>query len=240
MRPGCGFRRNSEPIYEIPGCAGALACVYRSLVHRSLRAEEADRSAQTLKRAEGGIDGEFHRRAEGLYDGRTFASADIKREFDVAGGPGFARGEVALCADRQRALPVRPHQSALRVASAYAPLYVPVRIAVDEINAAGGILGRKVEIVDGDEEGTPAKEPAVVRALMEQKIDILLGPGMTVDYISANLKDKKIGIIQESFAKAAMETLKDYPGMSGMLSLSPENPILRRVRRELSAIARPE
>ena len=79
-----------------------------------------------------------------------------------------------------------------------------------------------------------------MRALMEQKIDILLGPGMTVDYISANLKDKKIGIIQESFAKAAMETLKDYPGMSGMLSLSPENPILRRVRRELSAIARPE
>jgi branched-chain amino acid transport system substrate-binding protein len=138
-----------------------------------------------------------------------------------------------------------------RVASAYAPLYVPARIAVDEINAAGGILGRKVEIVDGDDEGTPAKEPAVVRALMEQKIDILLGPvgtsptltalsvtnpakflqtggsfaaeaadgktypyhfqfnfnnklsgGMTVDYISANLKDKKIGIIQESFASS--------------------------------------
>src|SRR5580658_1235520 len=50
IRPGCGFRRNSEPIYEIPGCARARACVYRSLVHRSLRAEEADRSAQTLKR----------------------------------------------------------------------------------------------------------------------------------------------------------------------------------------------
>lgn len=138
-----------------------------------------------------------------------------------------------------------------RVASAYAPLYVGARIAVDEINAAGGILGRQVEIVEGDDEGTPAKEPAVVRALQEKKIDILLGPvgtsptltalsvsnpakllhtggsfaaeaadgktypyhfqfnfnnllsgGITVEYIAAKLKDKKIGIIQESFASS--------------------------------------
>jgi branched-chain amino acid transport system substrate-binding protein len=138
-----------------------------------------------------------------------------------------------------------------RVASAYAPLYVGARIAADEMNAAGGILGRKVEIVEADDEGSPAKEPAVVRALQEQKIDILLGPvgtsptltalsvttpaklihtggsfaaeaadgkvypyhfqfnfnnllsgGITVEYIAANLKDKKIGIIQESFASS--------------------------------------
>ncbi len=151
-----------------------------------------------------------------------------------------------------------------RVASAYAPLYVGARIAVDEINAAGGVMGRSVEIVEADDEGTPAKEPAVVRALQEKKIDILLGPvgtsptltalsvstpakllqtggsfaeeaadgktypyhfqfnfnsklsgGMTVDYVSANLKDKKIGIVQESFAaseaisKAVIAGLKD-------------------------------
>jgi len=138
-----------------------------------------------------------------------------------------------------------------RVASAYAPLYVGAKIAVDEINAAGGILGRKVEIVEGDDEGQPAKEPALVRELQEKKIDILLGPvgtspaltalsvttpakllsttgsfaeeaasgknypyhfqfnfnsalsaRMTVEYIAANLKDKKIGVIQESFASS--------------------------------------
>lgn len=138
-----------------------------------------------------------------------------------------------------------------RVASAYAPLYVGARIALDEINAAGGILGRKCEIIEDDDEGTPAKEPAVVRALQEKKIDILLGPvgtsptltalsvttpaklihtggsfaeeaadgktypyhfqfnfnsklsaGLTVEYFAANLKDKKIGIIQESFASS--------------------------------------
>jgi branched-chain amino acid transport system substrate-binding protein len=138
-----------------------------------------------------------------------------------------------------------------RVASAYAPLYVGARIALEEINASGGILGRKVEIIEDDDEGTPAKEPAVVRALQEKKIDILLGPvgtsptltalsvttpaklihtggsfaeeaadgktypyhfqfnfnsrlsaGLTVDYFAANFKDKKIGIIQESFASS--------------------------------------
>jgi branched-chain amino acid transport system substrate-binding protein len=138
-----------------------------------------------------------------------------------------------------------------RVASAYAPLYVGARIALEEINASGGILGKKVEIIEDDDEGTPAKEPAVVRALQEKKIDILLGPvgtsptltalsvttpaklihtggsfaeeaadgktypyhfqfnfnsrlsaGLTVDYFAANFKDKKIGIIQESFASS--------------------------------------
>ena len=63
-----------------------------------------------------------------------------------------------------------------RAASAYAPIYVGAHIAVDEINAMGGILGRRVEIIEGDDEGTPAKEPAIVRYLQEAKIDVLLGP----------------------------------------------------------------
>jgi ABC-type branched-subunit amino acid transport system substrate-binding protein len=147
-----------------------------------------------------------------------------------------------------------------RVVSAYAPLYVGARIALEEINASGGILGRKVEIIEDDDEGTPAKEPAVVRALQEKKIDILLGPvgtsptltalsvttpaklihtggsfaeeaadgktypyhlqfnfnsklsaGLTVDYIAANLKDKKIGIIQESFASSEAISRRSSP-----------------------------
>ena len=56
-----------------------------------------------------------------------------------------------------------------RVASAYAPLYVGPRIALEEINASGGILGRKVVIIEDDDEGAPAKEPAVVRALQEKE-----------------------------------------------------------------------
>jgi branched-chain amino acid transport system substrate-binding protein len=63
-----------------------------------------------------------------------------------------------------------------RVASAYAPLYVGARIAAEEINAAGGIMGRKVEFVEGDDEGTPAREAPVIHSLLEKGIDVLLGP----------------------------------------------------------------
>jgi branched-chain amino acid transport system substrate-binding protein len=62
------------------------------------------------------------------------------------------------------------------VASSFAPLYVSVKIAVEEINAAGGILGRKLEIVEADDESSPAKEPAVIRRLLDSGAQALLGP----------------------------------------------------------------
>jgi branched-chain amino acid transport system substrate-binding protein len=62
------------------------------------------------------------------------------------------------------------------VASSFAPLYVGVKIAVDEINARGGILGRPIEIVEADDESSPAKEPAVVRKLMDGGVQAILGP----------------------------------------------------------------
>ncbi|SEK16716.1 MULTISPECIES: ABC transporter substrate-binding protein [unclassified Variovorax] len=62
------------------------------------------------------------------------------------------------------------------VASSFAPLYVSVKIAVEEINAKGGILGRQVEIVEADDESSPAKEPAVMRKLIDAGAQALLGP----------------------------------------------------------------
>ena len=49
-------------------------------------------------------------------------------------------------------------------------------LAVDEINAAGGILGRKVEIVGGDG-GAPPAEAAktAVRMLLRDKVDLIVG-----------------------------------------------------------------
>lgn len=63
-----------------------------------------------------------------------------------------------------------------RLASSFAPLYAGGLIAIDEINAAGGILGRKVVIVEEDDEASPAKEPAVVRKLKSANIDVVVGP----------------------------------------------------------------
>ncbi len=62
------------------------------------------------------------------------------------------------------------------VASSFAPLYVSVKIAVEEINAAGGMLGRKLEVIEADDESSPAKEPAVIRRLIDAGADALLGP----------------------------------------------------------------
>lgn len=63
-----------------------------------------------------------------------------------------------------------------RLASSFAPLYSGGLIAIDEINAAGGILGRKVVIVEEDDEASPAKEPAVIRKLKSSNIDVVVGP----------------------------------------------------------------
>lgn len=62
------------------------------------------------------------------------------------------------------------------VAGSFAPLYVGVKIAVEEINASGGILGRKVEIIEVDDESSPAKEPAVMRKLLDSGCQAILGP----------------------------------------------------------------
>ena len=62
------------------------------------------------------------------------------------------------------------------VASSFAPLYVSVKIAVEEINAAGGILGRQLEVIEADDESSPAKEPAVMRRLIDSGAQALLGP----------------------------------------------------------------
>jgi branched-chain amino acid transport system substrate-binding protein len=50
-----------------------------------------------------------------------------------------------------------------------------IKIAVDEINAQGGILGRQVEVKSVDDAGDPGKTQLAVKSLVEQdKIDLLL------------------------------------------------------------------
>lgn len=62
------------------------------------------------------------------------------------------------------------------VAASFAPLYVAMKIAVEEINASGGMLGRQVEIIEADDESSPAKEPIVMRKLLDGGAQAVLGP----------------------------------------------------------------
>src|SRR5438270_13569377 len=56
------------------------------------------------------------------------------------------------------------------LASSFAPLYLAGQIAMDEINAAGGILGRKLVKVEVDDQGSPAQAPIATRRLIEDGV----------------------------------------------------------------------
>ncbi len=50
------------------------------------------------------------------------------------------------------------------------------KLAAEEINAAGGILGKKIELFIGDTEGKPEKGiTALKKLVMEDKVDVLVG-----------------------------------------------------------------
>jgi branched-chain amino acid transport system substrate-binding protein len=63
-----------------------------------------------------------------------------------------------------------------RWASSFAPLYAGGLIAVEEINAAGGIMGRPIARIEEDDEASVAKQPAVIKKLQEQGCSYILGP----------------------------------------------------------------
>jgi ABC-type branched-subunit amino acid transport system substrate-binding protein len=102
----------------------------------------------------------------------------------VVGSTGLWLGAAAAQpAQTTRIGMVRPLTG--RFASSFAPLFAPARVAAEEINAAGGLLGRKIEFVDEDDDGSPAKEPAVMRKLREAGINIVIGPVGTSQAVSA-------------------------------------------------------
>ncbi|MBR0934291.1 ABC transporter substrate-binding protein [Bradyrhizobium jicamae] len=63
-----------------------------------------------------------------------------------------------------------------RLASSYAPLYIGGLVAIDEINAAGGVMGRKIARQEEDDEASPAREPAVIKKLQEGGVRYICGP----------------------------------------------------------------
>jgi hypothetical protein len=63
-----------------------------------------------------------------------------------------------------------------RLASSFSYLYIGGLIAIEEINAAGGIMGRPIARIEEDDETSPAKEPAIVKKLQESGINFIAGP----------------------------------------------------------------
>src|SRR5574341_1351692 len=58
---------------------------------------------------------------------------------------------------------------------------VALRMWVDDVNAKGGLLGRKVELIAYDDQTNPALTPAIYTKLLDvDKVDLLIAPYGTV------------------------------------------------------------
>ncbi|MDB5819579.1 MAG: hypothetical protein JWQ11_3219 [Rhizobacter sp.] len=90
-----------------------------------------------------------------------------------------------------------------RLVSSFAPLYVGGLIAVDEINAAGGIMGRPLVRKEEDDEASPAKEPAVAKKLLDGKPLAFIGPVGSSQALASMAFTTPARMPQSTFANAA-------------------------------------
>ena len=90
-----------------------------------------------------------------------------------------------------------------RLASSFAPLYVGGLIAIDEINAAGGILGRQIVRDEQDDEGSPAKEPGIIRKLQGDGIRYACGPTGSSQSLAALASTTPAKMINTTYGLAA-------------------------------------
>jgi ABC-type branched-subunit amino acid transport system substrate-binding protein len=64
-----------------------------------------------------------------------------------------------------------------QLAGMYPPMIAGARLAVQELNAAGGILGRPVELVESDDGTNPTKAKESVEELLAQRVHVIVGAG---------------------------------------------------------------
>lgn len=90
-----------------------------------------------------------------------------------------------------------------RLASSYAPLYIGGLIATDEINAGGGVMGRKIARQEEDDEASPARAPAVIKKLQEAGVGYICGPTGSSQSLAALAVTTPARIITTMYAIAS-------------------------------------
>jgi branched-chain amino acid transport system substrate-binding protein len=107
----------------------------------------------------------------------------------------------ALAADDLKIGWVRPLTGPL--ASSFEALYAAGEIALEEINAAGGILGRKLVKVELDDAAAPANEPIVMRELINQGVKFVVGPVGSSQTLASLAVSSPAKIIQSGYITAS-------------------------------------
>lgn len=89
------------------------------------------------------------------------------------------------------------------LASSFAALYAAGDIAIDEINAAGGILGRKLVKVEIDEAGAPANQPIAMRQLIGERVPIVVGPVGSSQTLASLAVSSPAKVLQSGYITAS-------------------------------------
>jgi branched-chain amino acid transport system substrate-binding protein len=86
----------------------------------------------------------------------------------VAGGPAAAENPIRIGFDFSQTGPLAPNGKQALLGA---------RIWEEEINAKGGLLGRKVELVGYDDQSNPSNVPGIYAKLLDvDKVDLIMGP----------------------------------------------------------------
>ncbi|TAK31105.1 MAG: hypothetical protein EPO21_18180 [Chloroflexota bacterium] len=106
-----------------------------------------------------------------------------------------------------------------------------VEMAVEEINAAGGIMGRKIELIQRDDGGDPTKARTAAEELVEKnKVEFIVGPTITSPAQAAAtfLTDAKVVNITSGTGDAATDPTKfPYAFTNGLWASEQGQPIAR-------------
>jgi ABC-type branched-subunit amino acid transport system substrate-binding protein len=138
-----------------------------------------------------------------------------------------------------------PHTGAL--ASAGPPLFAAALLAVKEINAAGGVLGRQVQWFDGDDYTDPEKAVQTAnRLITENKVQVIIGAGASSISLAVLPTVMAAGVILFSPSNTSAElTTVDDQGLyfrtappDGLQAAALTDVIMRDGVRRLSIIAR--
>src|SRR3954462_10868552 len=127
---------------------------------------------------------------------------------------------VAGAAAVAAALPVRAQQGPVKIgmsmpqtgslgAGGQAAL-VALRMWVEDVNAKGGLLGRKVELIVYDDQTNPANTPGIYTKLLDvDKVDLLFAPYGTVPTAPIMTLVKQRGLLlMGNFSFQANHTVK--------------------------------
>ena len=136
----------------------------------------------------------------------SLPQAHVNRRSVLVGAAGTAIaatgliGRAAFAADEVKIGWIQPTTGPL--ASSFGANYIAADIAFDEINAAGGIMGRKLVKVMADDQGSPAQEPVVTRRLIDEGCKFIVGPTGSSHALASLEVSTPQKIIQCTYASA--------------------------------------